>query len=303
MKESKKKFVFPKDAFSLGIIISLAVFVIFSLVDTLIYYFSKFEVKFSATMFDFISILLLSAVVLFSVFKGKKLLGSIFFLLTLIIDPGFGFIRNLIYGNVSLSTFNDFYQFLALTILAYLVVIIVLQLKKDRPSLNLGCPQNYLLPLIVVGYSLIFIGFNNTLAIILVFAVLLLLGEANLIGWFVAARFAFGISNIIDFFLWKSEFPNYTESFGFWMNNVLILILFVLGVIAIFKPELFVLKKKAPSPKLEGAEAEKESPAEVKQTAKEAEVIEKEHKEAKTEEKVSESAEKVEESPENIPEE
>ncbi len=257
MEKSKKKIMIPKQPMALGVLISLLVFIVFSLVDTLIYYFSKFEIKLSSTMFNFLSLGLLAVVVVFSVFKGKSLLGALLFLLTIIIDRGFVFIRNLIYGSISLSTFNDFYQFIAFAIMVFLVVMIILELKKGLPLVKAAFPLIYLLPLLVIGYNLIFIGYNSTLALILVFLLVFSFEEPDFIGWLVAAKFIFGFSNIIDFFVWKSNFEGYTESFGFWFNNTLIIALFVVGIIAIFKPNLFVLAKK------ETASEEVESEVEV----------------------------------------
>ncbi len=246
MEESKKKVSFPKEPMALGILISLLVFVIFSLVDMLIYYFGKADPKLSTPMFSFLSIVLLAAVVVLSILKGKTLLSAFFFLLTLIVDNGLFFIRSLFTATISLATFGDFYDFLAFAIMVWLVISIVLQLKKARPSLNLQYPANYLVMFIILGYNLIFNGFNNSLALMLIFSLFVLLDGEHYLGWFIGARFIFGLSNIIDFIVIKSKFDGYKQTFGFWFNNILIIIFFVIGVIAIFKPYLFVLTKKAP---------------------------------------------------------
>lgn len=248
MEENKKKFDFLKESFSLAVIIPLFIFVVFSLVDTLIYYFGKGALKDATAMFSFLSILILSFAVVITLYKRKPLLGSILFLLTLIVDRGLSFIRNLIFASISLSTFDDFYQFLAFVFLVWLVVIIILQLKKAIPNLKFTYEVHYLLPLFVIGYALIFNGFNTTLAIILVFAMLVLFDEMALLGYVVMGRFIFGISHIINFIILKSKLDGYTQSFGFWMNNALMIILFTLGVISVFKPQLFIYKKKEEAP-------------------------------------------------------
>ncbi|MDD2575289.1 MAG: hypothetical protein PHD47_02330 [Acholeplasmataceae bacterium] len=243
MNNGEYKIQKPQDILSIGVMIAVLVYTVFVLLDVLLYYFGDTAIKQTFMMGGLLSTILLSFVVIFTASKGKTLLGTTFFLLTLIIERGLSFIRTLIDGTISLSTFAGFYHFVVFVIFVYSVIVIVTILRREIPKFNFLHLRNFLLPLIAIGYYLLFVSFSGTLAFVLPIVLLVWFEEERFIPWFVTARFLFSVTNILDYFIIKNTIPGYTQSFATWLQTILALGILVLAIISIFNPNLLIISR------------------------------------------------------------
>lgn len=243
MKLTENKIQKPKGLFSLSLFVIVLVYSLFALIEMFLYYTGSTQLKQSFPVSNFLSAVLLGLMTIMMVSKGKTLLATVFFLLTLIIERGLSFIRASITGTISLSTFDGFYNFLVFAIMVYLIIILVVQLKNGLPKIEFKHPKSFILPLIVIGFYLVFISFNATLSLVLILVLLFWFEEENFVSWFIAARFMFAVTSIIDFFIIKNAFPGFNQNFGIWFQNILALGIFVLAVVSMFAPDLLVMSK------------------------------------------------------------
>ena len=243
MKLTENKIQKPNGLLSISLFIVVLVYSLCALIEMILYYTGSTQLKQSFPVSSFLSAALLGLVVIMMVSKGKTLLATVFFLLTLIIERGLSFIRTSITGTISMSTFDGFYNFLVFAIMVYLIILLVIQLKNGLPKIEFKHPKSFILPLIAIVFYLIFISFNATLSLVLILVILFWFEEENFVSWFIAARFMFAVTNIIDFFIVKNAFPGFNQNFGVWLQNILALGIFVLAVISIFSPDLLVMSK------------------------------------------------------------
>lgn len=243
MNNKENKIQNPQNIFSIGVMIAVLVYAFFVLLDLLFYYFGDTAIKQTYMIGGLLSTALLSFVVIFTVSKDKTLLGTTFFLLTLIIERGLSFIRTLIDGAISLSTFAGFYHFVVFAIFVFLVMVIVTILRREIPKLKFNHLRNFLLPFIAIAFYLLFVSFSGTLAFALPIILLVLFDEEKFIAWFITARFVFGVTNVLDYFIIKNTIPGYTQSFGTWLQTILALGVLVLAIISMLNPNLLMISR------------------------------------------------------------
>jgi hypothetical protein len=243
MNNGEYKIQKPQDILSIGVMIAVMVYALFALLDVLFYYFGDTVIKQTFMIGGLLSAALLSFVVIFTLSKGKTLLGATFFILTLLIERGLSFIRTLIDGTISLSTFAGFYHFVVFAIFVFLVIVIVTLLRREIPKLNFKYLRNFLLPLIALAYYLLFVSFSGSLAFVLPIILLVFFDEEKFIPWYLTARFVFSVTNIFDYFIIKNTIPSYTQSFSTWLQNILGVGILVLAIISMFKPNLLMISR------------------------------------------------------------